>query len=198
MSNTDQSPPIILASTSRYRRELLARLGISFTAVAPLCDEEALKDPSLSPQALAEKLALAKARSLVEMHPEAIVLGSDQTCACEGELLHKPGDFANACEQLTRLSGKTHQLFTAVCLLYGDRQQTHCDITSLTMRRLTRVEVERYVAADQPLDCVGSYKLEQHGIALFSAIDSRDHTAITGLPLIAVAELLRAWGVTSL
>lgn len=132
------------------------------------------------------------------MHPEAIVIGSDQTCACEGELLHKPGDFANACEQLTRLSGKTHQLFTAVCLLYGDRQQTHCGC-NLANDAEARPCGDRAVCGGRP--AAGLRRFVQAGAAwyrgFFSAINSRNHAAITGLPLMAVAELLRAWGVAS-
>lgn len=192
--NAPALPPFILASTSRYRRELLSRLGVPFETCAPLVDEETLKDPALSPEALAEKLAAAKAGSLLASAPQAVILGSDQVCACEGQILNKPGDFANACQQLEFLSGRTHQLFTAVCLVYGEERLQHVDITSLHMRRLTRAEIERYVAADEPYDCVGSYKLEQRGITLFESIDARDHTAITGLPLIAVSHLLRTYG----
>ena len=187
-------PSLILASTSPYRRALLERLGIPFTSLAPPVDEDALKDPALAPQALAEMLAEAKARSLTAQHPGAVILGGDQTCACAGTILHKPGSRAAAIEQLAQLAGKTHALITAVCLVRGDQVARHTDITHLTMRPLDRGEIERYVDADQPWDCVGSYKLEQRGIALFEAIDARDHTAITGLPLIAVARLLRQFG----
>jgi septum formation protein len=188
------APPLILASTSTYRRELLARLGIPFEAVAPAIDEEALKDDSLSPRELAELLACAKAQSLVAAHPDAILLGSDQTCACDGRILHKPGDFEGACHQLAFLSGKTHELTTAICILHGERVWRHTDVTRLTMRRLSSSEIERYVAHDRPFDCVGAYKLEQRGISLFESIASEDHTAITGLPLLAVARLLREAG----
>ncbi|HTN77815.1 MAG TPA: nucleoside triphosphate pyrophosphatase [Pirellulaceae bacterium] len=190
------SPPplLILASTSRYRQALLARLGIPFTAHAPLCDEDALKEDLLSPRELAEKLALAKAQSLVATFPDAVILGSDQVCACEGQILHKPGDAAGAQRQLAALAGRKHQLITAVCLLHGGNVQRHTDITTLTMRSLTSAEIARYVAVDEPYDCAGAYKLEQQGIALFDAIESLDHTAIVGLPLIAVASLLRGVG----
>lgn len=189
-------PALILASTSPYRRALLERLGIPFTALAPSVDEDALKNPELSPQALAETLAEAKARSLAAQHPDLVILGGDQTCACEGTILHKPGSRAAAIEQLAQLAGKTHELITAVCLVCGSQVARHTDITRLTMRPLERDAIERYVDADQPWDCVGSYKLEQRGIALFEAIDSRDHTAITGLPLMAVAQMLRTFGFT--
>jgi septum formation protein len=182
---------IILASTSRYRRELLSRLGIAFECLPPPVDEESLKDPRLSPRALAETLAAAKSNSVATLHRDAIVIGSDQTCSCEGVLLHKPGSFAAACEQLAFLAGKTHELHTAVCVQRGGDSLAHVDVTRLTMRPLTRAEIERYLAADEPYDCVGSYKLEQRGISLFDRIDSADHTAITGLPLLFVSRALR-------
>ena len=188
--------PLILASTSRYRSELLARLGVPFTAVAPAIDEEALKDAARSPGELAVYLAEAKARSLSSAYPDAVILGSDQTCACEGHQLHKPGSLEAAREQLAQLAGKTHELHTAVCIVTpgGEDWTTHLDTTRLTMRSLTVDEIERYLLADEPWDCVGSYKLECRGITLFDAIESRDHTAITGLPLLAVAQFLRTFG----
>jgi septum formation protein len=188
--------PLILASTSRYRRELLSRLGVPFTAVAPAIDEEVLKDAARSPGDLAVYLAEAKARSLASLYPDAVILGSDQTCACEGRQLHKPGSLEAARKQLAQLAGKTHELHTAICIVTPGGQQatTHLDTTRLTMRPLTADEIERYLVADEPWDCVGSYKLECRGIALFDAIESQDHTAITGLPLLAVARILRTYG----
>ena len=185
---------LILASTSPYRRDLLARLGIEFTAIAPAVDERALQDDTLSSEQLAAKLALAKATSLRDTWPGATIIGSDQICTCEGNILHKPGDTATACRQLAMLAGRTHRLITAVAIVQADQVYEHLDITSLTMRPLTASEIGRYVAADQPLDCAGSYKLEQRGIALFARIDSADHTAITGLPLLSVVRLLRQCG----
>jgi septum formation protein len=190
-------PDLVLASTSRYRRELLARLGLPFRALAPLCDEEALKDPGLAPEAQAMLLARAKAESLRAAEPDAVIIGSDQICALEGESLSKPGTAARAEEQLARLAGKTHRLVTAVAVVdpgAGVRVIEHLDVTRLTMRPLTREQIARYVAADAPLDCAGSYKLEARGIALFSHIESADHTATTGLPLIALATILAALG----
>jgi septum formation protein len=186
---------LILASTSPYRRALLARLNVPFEAIAPAIDEDSLKDESLGPQAMAEMLALAKARSLQSQYPQAVIIGSDQTCACDGRILHKPGHRAGACEQLAQLAGKTHELITAVVVQHAETSHRYTDITRLTMRTLSRSEIERYVDADQPYDCVGAYKLEQHGIALFETIDSRDHTAIIGLPLMAVAKILRMCGI---
>ena len=188
------SPQLILASTSPYRRALLQRLGVEFEAIAPAVDEEALKDPALGAKAMAEALAAAKARSLQDRFPAATIIGSDQVCACEGQILNKPGDFAGACAQLMQLAGKAHQLLTAVCVVHQGHEHRFTDVTTLQMRTLTPHEIERYLRADQPYDCVGSYKLEERGIALFDAIDSADHTAITGLPLIALAKVLRDCG----
>lgn len=186
--------PLILASTSPYRKSLLARLGVPFDCVAPACDEEALKDASLAPSELAEKLASAKAMSVKSQFPTAAILGSDQLATCEGRILGKPGSAERAIEQLLSLSGNEHSLITAICLVTPEKTFHHTDVTTLRMRKLSRIEVERYVAADLPFDCAGSYKLEQRGIALFESIRSDDHSAITGLPLIAVTSLLRQCG----
>jgi len=187
--------PLILASTSRYRRALLDRLGVPYQAEAPRCDEEALKQPGMAPQALAEYLAEAKAASVAELFPDAVVIGSDQLVALDEEMLGKPGTAAAAVAQLERLAGRSHRLITALVVAGPDgARRRHTDVTTLVMRRLDRAALERYVAADQPLDCAGAYKLECRGIALFERIDSADHSAITGLPLIALSGILRDIG----
>jgi septum formation protein len=189
---------LILASTSRYRRALLERLGVPFTALAPACDEEALKDPRLAPQALAEFLAEAKAASIATQQPEAVVIGSDQLAAVEVDgrwtILGKPGTATKAVDQLALLSGRTHVLITAMVVARDSERWRHTDVTRLTMRPLERAALERYVAADQPLDCAGAYKLECRGITLFAAIDSADASAITGLPLLALTRILAGLG----
>jgi septum formation protein len=189
-------PELILASTSPYRRQLLERLGVPFRAVAPQVNEaaiQALFDAS-SAGDLAEHLAIAKAVSVSRQQPDAVVIGSDQVAVCGDRILGKPGTVDAAMEQLHFLSGKTHQLMTAVCISFAGGLQVERDVTSLTMRPLTPDEIERYVRADEPLDCAGSFKLESRGIALFSAIQSADHTAITGLPLIGLTTTLRELG----
>lgn len=189
---------LILASTSRYRRALLERLGLPFTALAPACDEDALKDPRLTPQALAEFLAEAKAASIAAQQPMAVVIGSDQLAALEVDgrwtILGKPGTQAKAVDQLALLSGRTHMLITAMVVARGTERWRHTDITRLTMRRLDRAALDRYVAADQPLDCAGAYKLECRGVTLFETIDSADASAITGLPLLALTRILAGLG----
>ena len=190
-------PDLVLASTSRYRRELLARLGVPFRARAPGCDEEEVKRllPSgLSPEQLAVALARAKAESLRDVEPAAAVLGSDQVAALGDRLLEKPGTPERAAEQLSWLAGRTHVLCTAVAIFHEGRLQEHVDVTHLSMRPLTSAQIERYVSADAPLDCAGSYRLEARGISLFERIVSADHTAIVGLPLIAVTSMLAALG----
>lgn len=185
---------LILASTSPYRQVLLERLGVPFDCVAPACDEGQLKNAFLSPQALAEMLAAAKAESVRSLHSSAYILASDQVAACDGRILNKPGTVEAAAEQLSWLAGKEHELVTAVYLAGPERSWKHTDITRLQMRPLDEAEIVRYLAADKPFDCAGSYKLEQRGIALFESIRSDDHSAITGLPLIAVASMLRQCG----
>jgi 7-methyl-GTP pyrophosphatase len=185
---------LVLASTSPYRRELLARLGVAFRCLAPQVDEVAIKQDGLDPQELAGQLALAKATSLCDIVPHAMVIGCDQLVEFEGQIFGKPGSVANAEEQLAAMAGKSHHLVTALAVRHAGRTYKHTDVTTLHMRPLTRVEIARYVAADQPLDCAGSYKLEARGIALFERIESRDHTAITGLPLIALTTILRGLG----
>ncbi len=189
-----QPPPLILASTSRYRKELLARLGLTFTATAPACDEEALKRPGIPPRLLAEELAAAKARSLRATHPDAVVIGSDQVCAIDGRILGKPGNAERAAQTLQLLQGRTHELITAVTISGPDGDEHHTDVTALTMRPLDAPAIARYLAADLPFDCAGAYKLECRGVALMAAITSADQTAIVGLPLLAVVRMLGRWG----
>jgi septum formation protein len=186
---------LVLASTSRYRSELLARLGVPFSARAPLCDEEALKLAGEEPAHMARRLAQAKALSLRDSEPDSYLLGGDQLVDFAGEVLGKPGSIEEAVRQLLAMQGKSHRLLTAICLVCPDGQLlSHLDVHTLTMAALSEQAVRRYVAADQPIDCAGSYKIEARGIALFSRIEGADFTAITGLPLMALSGLLRAQG----
>ena len=185
---------LVLASTSPYRRELLGRLGVPFRWRAPLVDEEALKRDDLGPRALAERLALAKATSLCAEEPRATLIGGDQLVSCAGRILGKPGSVEHAVEQLLTLSGRAHELITALVVWHQGRTLVHTDVTTLWLRPLGREEIGRYVVADRPLDCAGSYKLEARGITLFERIDSHDHSAISGVPLIALTSILRELG----
>jgi septum formation protein len=185
---------LVLASTSPYRRELLGRLGVPFRCRAPLVDEEALKRDDREPRALAEHLALAKATSLCAEEPQATLIGGDQLVAFEGRILGKPGSVECAEGQLLALAGRAHELITALVVWHRGRVVAHTDVATLWLRPLSREEIGRYVAADRPLDCAGSYKLEARGITLFERIDSRDQSAISGVPLIALTSILRELG----
>lgn len=189
---------IILASTSVYRRTLLERLGLTFRCEAPGVDEAVVQQLLNDPLAIAEQLAFAKASAVAERFPQAIVIGSDQLATIDGEVLGKPGARQKAEEQLARLSGRTHELITAVCILRvaDGTRLTHTDRTRLTMRALKHDEISRYVALDRPLDCAGAYKIEAAGIGIFSHVDTEDFTAITGLPLMAVVRMLNELGVS--
>ena len=186
---------LVLASTSPYRRALLERLGVPFRCVPPTVDEDALKDPALAPRDLARHLARAKAASVAADAPRAVVIGSDQLVALDGRIHGKPGSVEAAVGQLLALAGRPHELITALAVAHDGRWSEHTDVTTLWMRPLTRAEAKRYVAADRPTDCAGAYKFEERGITLFERIESSDHTAITGLPLIALTTILRTLGV---
>ena len=182
---------LILASTSTYRAALLARFGLSFRSIAPRVDEEDWKARGLAPAELARTLAAAKALSLAEEFPDAAILGGDQLVAVGGEVLGKPRDAQGARRQLVRLAGRTHELVTAIAVWADGNSYEHVDIARLTMRDLSAAEIARYVEADLPTDCAGSYKLESLGVALFERIEAADHSAITGLPLMALSGILR-------
>lgn len=186
---------LVLASTSPYRKQLLDRLGIPFTQMAPRCDEATLKAiPYPGPVGLARHLAREKAGSLIGECPHDTIIGGDQVVDIDGRVLSKPGTVAQAIDQLMELSGRTHQLATAIAVCVAGEIRTHVDLTRLTMRSMDREAIARYVGADQPLDCAGSYKLESRGIALFDRIETSDYTAIIGMPLIALSAMLRTAG----
>ena len=182
--------PLILASTSPYRAELLQRLGRSFSAAAPDVDERQVAPDSMPPEQAAKLLATAKARSVAAQHPQAVVIGGDQIAADAQGVLHKPGSHQRAIAQLQRLRGQTHYLYTAMTIVVPDQPPIEClDITALTMANVDDDFLERVVQADQPC-CAGAYKIEGQGIALFESIVSQDH-AITGLPLLTLGRILR-------
>ena len=191
-------PPLILGSTSRYRRELLARLRLPFDVAAPAVDET--PQPGELPADLAMRLALAKGREVAARHPDAVVIGADQVCDLDGEPIGKPGTHARAVDQLTRLSGRTAVFQTALAVL---RPATGFERALLApvrvqFRVLSAAEIEHYLRQEQPYDCAGSAKCETLGIALLKAIHSDDPTALVGLPLIRTAALLREAGIDPL
>jgi septum formation protein len=188
-----QPATLILASTSRYRRDLLARLGLAFDVDRPDTDETAL--PGEVPAALAQRLAAAKAAAVAIRHPGAWIIGSDQVAELDGQALGKPGGRTAAITQLSRMSGREVRFHTAVCLCrFGGSSLAAIDTTTVHFRTLGEDEIARYVDAERPYDCAGSFKAEGLGIVLFDAIASRDPTALVGLPLIATAGLLRDAG----
>ncbi|MBB1162403.1 Maf family protein [Aquariibacter albus] len=189
--------PLILGSSSRYRAELLARLHLPFTCVAPEVDES--PRPGESPQALAERLARSKALEVARRHPDAWVIGADQVADLAGEALGKPGDAAGARAQLQRLSGRSVVFHSALALVGpGGLQGEHCIPVRVRFRRLDEAAIARYIAREPAFDCAGSAKCEGLGIALLEAIESEDPTALIGLPLIATAALLRGVGLDPL
>jgi len=187
-------PSLVLASTSAYRRSLLERLNLPFAVARPEVDESPL--PGELPEALAPRLALAKAEAVLAGSGNgAWVIGSDQVAELDGLPLGKPGSHAAAVAQLRSMSGREVRFLTALCLAGPDGQRLQAlDTTTVRFRVLADDEIERYVAREQPLDCAGSFKCEGLGIALFEAIDNRDPTALIGLPLIATSRLLREAG----
>ena len=186
---------LILGSTSAYRRELLQRLQLPFETVSPQVDETPL--PGEAPQALAERLALAKANAVAILYPQALVIGSDQVADLDGEPLGKPGNHANAVLQLQRMRGRTvvfHTAVAVVCRETGFAEQALAQI-KVTFRQLSDTAIEDYLQAEKPYDCAGSAKSEGLGIALLESIDNQDPSALVGLPLIHTCHLLRAAGM---
>ncbi len=198
MVQESSAPALILASTSRYRRELLERLRLPFQALPPEVDETPL--PGEAPAALAERLALAKARALAERFPDAVVIGSDQVADVDGVAIGKPGNHERAVEQLRAMSGRTIVFQTALAVVRASIgfAQVQRAAVSVRFRTLSDAEIEFYLRTEEPYDCAGSAKCETLGIALLEAIDSDDPTALIGLPLIRTAAMIRAAGLDPL
>ncbi|WP_334154785.1 Maf family protein [Tepidimonas sp.] len=191
-----QPRPIVLGSTSPYRRELLARLRLPFETVAPQVDETPL--PGESPARLAQRLARAKAETVAQRHPQAIVIGSDQVVDLDGAALGKPGTHERAVAQLRAMRGRTVRFQTALAIVCkaGGYAAEDLAVVEVRFRDLSDAEIERYLLAERPYDCAGSAKSEGLGIALLEGIVSDDPSALVGLPLIRTARLLRGAGVT--
>ena len=190
-------PILLLASTSPHRRALLDRLGLAFDCQAPGVSEEEIAGEA--PGVRAARLALAKARAVAEAHIDAIVIGSDQVASLDGAtgptILHKPGDHETCRRQLRAMSGRTVRFDTAVAVLRGERVLQHTDVTLVRFRHLDDLAVESYIEREPSFDCAGGFKCEGLGVTLFEAVETRDPTALIGLPLIAVCALLRRSGV---
>jgi septum formation protein len=195
MTPVSRPRPLVLGSTSRYRRELLLRLGIPFDVASPEVDET--PQAGESPEAIARRLALAKARAVAERFPQAVVIGSDQVADLDGEALGKPGSHDRAVEQLRRMSGRTVVFQTAVAVVCRDAGFDALDLAPVRVRFrvLDDAEIEAYLRKEQPYDCAGSAKSEGLGIALLESIENDDPTALVGLPLIRTCRMIAAAGV---
>lgn len=186
---------LVLASTSPYRRQLLERLTMDFLCDPSQADESA--PPYEQADIRAQRLACAKACAVAARHPHSLVIGCDQLAAIDNTVLGKPGSHVQAVVQLNNFSGRTVYFHTAVCVVNTENRQRyeHMDTTRVHFRKLDTEEIERYLQAEQPYDCAGSFRSEGLGISLFDAIETEDPTALIGLPLIALCRLLRICGV---
>lgn len=181
---------IILASTSPYRVEQLRNFGLDFLAVPPKVDEDKLKSKKLSPAKLSAYLAYKKSQSLAVDHFEDIVIGADQLVSLSGRILGKPHTREKAIEMLKKMSGKTHQLITSLCVIHKGKVHQKTVIAKITMRKLSRDEIVAYIYRDNPLDCAGSYKLEKSGLSLVKKLSVSDPSSLVGLPLISLMKIL--------
>lgn len=184
-------PQLVLASTSPFRRELLARLGLPFEIANPAVDESSL--PGESPEATALRLSEAKARAVASKFPDALIIGSDQVACLDGQIFGKPGNHENAVKQLRVMRGRSVNFFTGLCLLNTRTGEAHlCGVPTLvTFRELADTEIENYLRREQPYNCAGSAKSEGLGIAVIAKMEGSDPNALIGLPLIALCDLLR-------
>jgi septum formation protein len=194
--NSESLPErLILASSSKYRKLLLERLGIPFECQSPEIDESALADET--PLEVSQRLATEKAGVISRKYPRAIVIGSDQLAAFEGQIIGKPGTFPAAFEQLSLFSGQVVDFHTTVSVqsLQSGFKEFHTDLTRVHFRALKQDEIERYLEKERPFDCAGSFKAESLGVTLFDRINSEDPTALIGLPLIRTSSILRRAGL---
>lgn len=189
-------PPLVLGSTSPFRRALLEKLGLPFVTVAPQVDET--RQPGETPEALATRLAEAKARAAAVEHPQALVIGSDQVACIDSAILGKPGDRATAIGQLKQASGRVVTFYTGLCLYdaTADRSRVVCEPFRVHFRSLSEQQIARYVDAEQPFNCAGSFKSEGYGITLFERLEGDDPNSLIGLPLIRLVDLLGEAGIT--
>ena len=186
---------LILASQSTYKQKQLTDLGLNFKSIAPSVTENHTLNPD--PEKLALVLAHQKSDNIYQQHPDAIVIGSDQTAiGPDSTLLTKPGNRANAIRQLELCSGKTVTFYSGIAIQSANREESVCVATEVSFRHLSLPEIERYVDADQPFDCAGSFKVESRGITLFDSVHSEDPSALIGLPMIALCRILRECSIS--
>lgn len=188
-------PPIVLASSSSYRRELLTRLQLPFTCHSPDIDETPQKNESA--QALVQRLALSKARALAQHYPQHIIIGSDQVAVLDGKIIGKPLHAEGATQQLSAASGRSLVFLTGLAVIDTRTQLEQVDLVPFTVhfRTLNAAQIQRYIAAEQPFDCAGSFKSEGLGVSLFQATEGSDATSLVGLPLIRLCDMLNACGI---
>ena len=188
--------PIILASSSPYRRQLLARLELEFTAISPAVDES--PRPGEGPAALASRLAQAKAEAVAGSNTAHLIIASDQVASLDGRIIGKPGDHQSALAQLSACSGRELTFYTGLCLLNSDTMNRQCstELFRVRFRQLRPEQIERYLRIEQPYDCAGSFKMEGLGIALFSQLTGDDPNTLIGLPLIRLVDMLANEGIT--
>ena len=186
---------IILASTSPYRKRLLQRLGLTFHCVPPDIDESPLH--AEPPQAMARRLAQAKAQAIADIHPKSLVIGSDQVASLDGGVMGKPGSHEAAVAQLRASAGREVKFYTGLALVCSERQlqRTHVELFTAHFRSLTDQQINDYLQREQPFDCAGSFKVEGLGIALFTGLQGNDPSSLEGLPLIALVALLAEAGI---
>ncbi|MCP3670902.1 MAG: septum formation inhibitor Maf [Gammaproteobacteria bacterium] len=187
---------LILGSTSLFRKELLNKLGLSFTADAPEINETMLEGEQ--PQALVQRLALEKAQAVAEKHTGALIIGSDQVACIDNDILGKPGNRERAIAQLTQAAGKRVSFYTGLCLLNSDsgESQVTCDPFHVHFRPLSQSQIERYLDAEEPYNCAGSFKSEGLGISLFEKLEGNDPNSLIGLPLIRLIAMLEREGIS--
>lgn len=188
-------PPIVLASSSSYRRELLTRLQLPFTCHSPDIDETPQANESA--QTLVQRLALSKARALAQHYPQHIIIGSDQVAVLDGKIIGKPLHAEGATQQLSAASGRSLVFLTGLAVIDTRTQIEQVDLVPFTVhfRTLNAAQIQRYIAAEQPFDCAGSFKSEGLGVSLFQATEGSDATSLIGLPLIRLCDMLNACGI---
>lgn len=190
---------LVLASTSPYRRNLLRQLDLPFLVAAPRYAEEL--SPGVAPELLVKHLATEKARSLIELYPDALIIGADQVFVDQrGRVLGKPGSAEQAIRQLQSMAGRTHTFYTGLCVVdsRSERLVTDFETYNVTLRHLSQQEIEAYVHRENPIDCAGSFKVEGLGIALMQEMSGRDYTTLIGLPLIKLVDILQQFDLKPL
>jgi len=189
---------LVLGSSSKFRKAQLEQLNIPFECYSPDIDEDSIKNSSMTPLEISRELSLQKAKAVLEKYSDSVIIGADQVLNFNGEIFSKPGTEEKAVEQLLKLNNSTHELITSYALITKEKSVVESVVSKMTLRNLTKDQIEKYVSLDQPLYSCGSYKLETLGIALFETIECPDHSAIIGLPLMSLTTKLKEFGINVL